>query len=161
MMRVLEHFEFLADNDQGPRERFITSLCNVLGTRGRIVVYNAGFERLWLQDLARWLPKYETRIGRIQRRLWDLHPFIKEHIYHHKFCGSYSLKAVVEALVPSLSYRGLEVSDGSGTGLAWNNLVRGNLSYQEREQLRSSLRKYCQRDTLAMVKILERLRSAC
>jgi predicted RecB family nuclease len=123
---ALEHFEFLAEDDQDARQRFIASLCSVLGTRGKIVVYTT-FERQRLQDLARWLPKYETRIGNILRRLWDLHPFIKEHIYHPKFCGSYSLKAVVEGLVPSLSYRGLEVSDGSEAGLAWDNLVRAEI----------------------------------
>jgi predicted RecB family nuclease len=155
----LEHFEFLADDDQDPRERFLSSLCDTLGSRGKIVVYNAGFERQRLQELAGWLPKYEARIDRIQQRLWDLHPFIKKHVYHRNFLGSYSLKSVVEALVPSLSYKGLEVSDGSEAGLAWDRLVRGNPSYDERQHLKSTLRKYCRRDTLALVRILERLRS--
>ena len=75
----LEHLEFLADDDRDPRQRFIASLCAALGSRGRIVVYNASFERQRLQDLACWLPKYEARIGKIKRRLWDLHPFVKEH----------------------------------------------------------------------------------
>lgn len=157
----LEHFEFLADDDQDPRERFIDSLCDALGSRGKIVVYNASFERQRLQDLAGWLPKYAARIGKIHKRLWDLHPFIKEHVYHPEFCGSFSLKAVVQALVPALSYEGLEVSNGSEAGLVWDRLVRGNPSYQERRRLKSSLRKYCERDTLAMVTILERLKSAC
>ena len=109
--------------------------------------------------LACWLPKYEARIGKIKRRLWDLHPFVKEHVYHPEFRGSYSLKAVVQALVPALSYKGLEVSDVGEAGLVWNRLVRGDPSYRERERLKSSLRKYCQRDTLAMVRILERLKA--
>jgi predicted RecB family nuclease len=157
----LEHFEFLADDDQDPRERFLSSLCDTLGSRGKIVVYNAGFERQRLQELAGWLPNRQARIDKIQQRLWDLHPIIKKHVYHRNFRGSFSLKAVVDGLVPAMSYKALEVSDGSEAGLAWDRLVRGNPSYDEGEHLKSILRKYCRRDTLAMVKILERLRSFC
>jgi hypothetical protein len=42
----LEHFEFLADDDLDPREEFTRSLCEVVGRRGPIVVYNATFESL-------------------------------------------------------------------------------------------------------------------
>jgi predicted RecB family nuclease len=155
----LEHLEFLADDDRDPRERFIASLCRALGRRGKIVVYYANFERQRLQELARWLPQYEAQINRFLQRMWDLLPFVREHIYHRKFRGSYSLKDVVPAIIPALSYEGLDVSDGTEAGLVWNRLVCGDVSYQERKRLKASLRTYCERDTLSMVRILERLKA--
>jgi len=81
----LEHFEFLAENERDPRQEFIEALYGVLGKRGHIVVYNAGFESQRLGELADWLPEYKERIKNIRERLWDLWPFVKRHVYHPEF----------------------------------------------------------------------------
>ena len=154
-----EHLEFLAEDDRDPRQEFIRSLCKVLGRRGKIVVYNASFESQRLGELADWLPEFRDRIKKIQERLWDLWPFVKEHIYHPQFRGSFSLKAVLPALVPDLSYEDMEVSHGGEAGLAWDRMIRGGLGPDERQQLRSALLAYCRQDTLAMVRILDVLRA--
>jgi hypothetical protein len=52
----------------------------------------------------------------------------------------------------------MEVADGTGAGLAWESLVRGGLDQVEREKTRKALLDYCGQDTLAMVKLLEKLR---
>ncbi|MGA8087109.1 MAG: DUF2779 domain-containing protein, partial [Terracidiphilus sp.] len=100
---ALEHFEFLADDERDPRREFTDSLCEALGRRGKIMVYNASFESDRLRNLAGWLPGYAGQIARIQERLWDLWPFVKRHVYHPQFQGSFSLKTVLPALVPDLS----------------------------------------------------------
>ena len=51
-------------------------------------------------------------------RLWDLWPFVKKHVYHPQFQGSFSLKAVLPGLAPGFSYEGMEVSHGDEAGLA-------------------------------------------
>ena len=117
-----EHFEFLATDKSDPRRAFISALCNALGDRGSIVVYHQQFESQRLSDLASWLPEFSSRITKIQRRLWDLLPIIRNHVYHPAFGGSYSLKSVLPALVPEMSYAGLEVADGQAAGLAWQSL---------------------------------------
>ena len=155
----LEHFEFLADDDGDPRHDFIDSLCQALGKRGQIVVYNAGFESQRLEELAGWLPAYGERIKRIRQRLWDLLPFVKRHVYHPHFNGSFSIKAVLPALVPELSYEGMEVSDGGVAGLAWERMLRHGTDNAERHRLKLALLAYCRQDTLAMVKILEALKA--
>ena len=154
----LEHFEFLADDDRDPRRAFIESLCAILIGRGPIVVYNASFESQRLHELANRLPSYRDRIERIQRRLWDLLPFVRRHVYHPKFNGSFSIKAVLPALVPELSYEGMEVAHGEQAGLAWEEMVRGEISSQERARLRSALLAYCRQDTWAMASVLKALR---
>jgi hypothetical protein len=48
-------------------------------------------------------------------------------VYHLAFAGSYSLKAVLPALVPDMTYEGMAVANGQDAGLAWESLVRGTL----------------------------------
>ena len=155
-----EHHEFLATDDSDPRREFIASLCSVLGKSGSILVYSA-FESQRLSELAAWLPEFAGRIKKIQSRLWDLLPVIRSHVYHPRFAGSFSLKYVLPALVPDMTYAGMEVADGTDAGLAWESLVRRGLDQSERDRIRKALLDYCGQDTLALVKLTEKLRSAC
>jgi hypothetical protein len=155
-----EHHEFLATDGTDPRYEFITSLCAALGDRGTIIVY-AAFESQRLSELAVWLPEFAERIKTIQGRLRDLLPLVRNHVYHPAFAGSYSLKAVLPALVPELSYDGMAVANGRDAGLAWESLVRGGLDHNERERTRKSLLDYCGQDTMALVRLLEILHLHC
>jgi predicted RecB family nuclease len=157
---ALEHFEFLATDRNDPRRQFITSLCNVLGEHGSILVYNQQFESARLADLAAWLPEFADRIERIQARLYDLLPILRNHVYHPAFAGSYSLKSVLPALVPEMTYEGMTVADGVDAGLAWEALIRPSGDQTERESLRKALLDYCRLDTLALVRLLETLKGA-
>jgi predicted RecB family nuclease len=152
-----EHHEFLATDASDPRREFIDSLCNALGESGNIVVYSA-FESQRLSDLAVWLPEYADRINAIQARLFDLLPIVREHTYHPAFAGSYSIKSVLPALVPDMTYEGMQVANGQGAGLAWESLVRGSIDASERDRIRKALLDYCGQDTLAMVRLLEKLK---
>ncbi len=154
----LEHFEFLADDQSDPRQNFIESLCKVLGRRGHIVVYNASFESQRLRELADRLPEYNERIENIRGRLWDLLPFVRNHVYHPDFRGSFSIKSVLPALVPDMTYEGMDVAHGGEAGLSWEQMIREELDPVEQQRLKAALLAYCRQDTLAMVKILERLR---
>jgi hypothetical protein len=81
-------------------------------------------------------------------------------VYHPAFAGSYSLKTVLPALVPEMTYDGMTVSNGQDAGLAWESLVHGGLDSDERDRIVKALRAYCGQDTLAMVSLLEKLKSA-
>jgi len=150
-----EHFEFLATDDSDPRPAFISTLCGALADRGSIVVYHQQFESQRISDLGAWLPEFSGRITKIQRRLWDLLPVVRDHVYHPAFGGSYSLKSVLPALVPEMTYEGMEVADGQAAGLAWELLMSGELDQAERESIRKALLNYCAQDTLAMVRLVE------
>ena len=152
-----EHFEFLATDRSDPRTAFISGLRDALGDRGSVVVYHEQFESQRLSDFALWLPEFSGRINKIQHRLWDLLPIIRNHVYHPAFGGSYSLKSVLPALVPEMTYEGMEVSDGKAAGLAWESLVRGGLNRGERDKIRKALLDYCGQDTLGMVRLVEKL----
>jgi predicted RecB family nuclease len=154
-----EHYEFLATDASEPRQEFITSLCGVLGESGSIVVY-AAFETQRLSELAAWLPEFAGRIKKIQPRLWDLLPVVRNHVYHPAFGGSFSLKAVLPALVPELTYEGMFVAGGQDAGLTWESLIQGGLGRDEHQRITKALLDYCGRDTLALVKLVERLQVA-
>ncbi len=152
-----EHHEFLATDASDPRREFISSLCAALGESGSIVVYSS-FESQRLSELASWFPEFADQINAIQARLFDLLPVVREHVYHPAFAGSYSIKSVLPALVPEMTYEGMEVANGQDAGLAWESLVRGSLDRGERDRIRKALLDYCGQDTLAMVRLLEVLK---
>jgi hypothetical protein len=156
---ALEHHEFLAADTSDPRRDFISSLCAIMGECGNIVVYNETFESQRLSELTSWLPEFAGRIKNIQGRLWDLLPRMRKHVYHPAFAGSFSLKYVLPALVPDMTYEGMEVGNGTEAGVAWEKLVRGGWSEAERHQKRKELLDYCGQDTMAMVRLLEKLKS--
>lgn len=153
-----EHFEFLALDNRDPRTSFVSSLCAALGETGSIVVYNQQFESQRLWELAGWLPEYADRIRSIQRRLWDLLPIVRNHVYHPAFGGSFSLKAVLPALVPEMTYEGMAVANGQDAGFAWQGMISEACGEAERELKRKALLAYCGQDTLALVSLLGVLR---
>jgi len=153
------HQKFLKDNKDDPRDTFITSLLSMLEEHkdAPVIVYSS-FESTRLNELSKWFPKYAKRIDKVGNRLWDLLQVIRANVYHPQFLGSFSIKNVLPALVPEMSYDGMEVSDGTEAGLAYEKLVHGNLNPEERQSLKKALLEYCKQDTLAMVKLLECLR---
>jgi predicted RecB family nuclease len=153
-----EHFEFLATDGSDSRHEFADSLCDTLGENGSIVVYNQQFESQRLSEMAAYLPEFADRIKQIQARFWDLLPVVRNNVYHPEFAGSYSLKDVLPALVPEMSYARMQVADGQAAGLAWEAFVHGGSDQVERDCVKKALLDYCGQDTLALVRLLERLR---
>jgi hypothetical protein len=53
--------------------------------------------------------------------------------------GSYSLKKVLPALVPEMTYEGMEVADGQAAGLAWESLISGDCGEGKSQRKRKAL----------------------
>lgn len=86
-------------------------------------------------------------------------PFQKKWYVTPSMQGSYSIKYVLPALVPEMekAYKDLDLIHNGGEAMnAYSNI--GNLSYEEKIAYRMALLEYCKLDTLAMVKILEKLK---
>ncbi len=64
------------------------------------------------------LHKFRSQIENIQARFWDLPPFIRDNAYHPNFKGSFSIKSVLPALIPEMTYEGMLIADGEQVGLA-------------------------------------------
>jgi predicted RecB family nuclease len=150
-----ERYEFLAQDSSDPRLPFLTSLLEVIGQEGHVIVYNRGFESQRLAELAHWLPDHADQIERARARLWDLLDVVRKNVYHPDFRGSFSLKQVLPVLIPDMTYEGMEVSEGEQAGLAWDKMVRGQVSEEDKQRLRNALLEYCSQDTFAMVRLLD------
>lgn len=153
----LKHSGFLAKAGTDPRLPLLERLLAETEGSGSIVVYNMGFEKTRLRELAEAFPAYATSLTDRIDRLGDLMvPFRERHLYKPEMGGSYSIKAVLPTLVPDLSYEGLEIAEGTMASDAYLNLW-DETDPRRMERVREALWEYCKLDTLAMVRILERL----
>jgi len=151
----LTHYEFLGTPPEDPRPEFIESLLARIGESGSIIVWNQAFEKTRLKEIARDFPEYATRIALLFDRFADLMvPFRKKHLYMPEMNGYYSLKAVLPALIPDLSYSDLNIQEGGTASLTYESLY-----YDEKPESvrlkRVNLLEYCKMDTMSMVRILE------
>ena len=157
----LEHKEYLAENKNSDLLAFVENLLPSLGTKGSVIVYNKAFESTRLRELKEQFRQYDEVISSLQSRLVDLmSPFRKKQYYLPEMAGSYSIKQILPVLVPELGYDDLLIKDGGEAGSAFYNLDK----YQDEEtitEIRTSLLAYCQLDTFAMVRILEKLKEVC
>jgi len=72
-----------------------------------------------------------------------------------EFHGSFSLKAVLPALVPDFGYGDLEINDGAVASAAYAEMIRPETTPERRNSLRQNLLAYCERDTEAMVRLFK------
>ncbi|QNA44307.1 DUF2779 domain-containing protein [Lacibacter sediminis] len=153
----LKHYEFLGKPEADPRKEFINQLIAATKGKGHIVVYNKAFESSRLKELQDLFPEHKTDIDKMLKRIIDLmEPFQKKWYYSPSMNGSYSIKSVLPALVPELSYKELEIGEGGSAMAAYEGLLNID-GAAEKKRIRESLLEYCKLDTLAMVKILEKL----
>ena len=152
----LRHVEFLYTDDTDPRPDFIKSLVDNCGDKGSVIVYNQSFEAGINNQLAAYFPEYSDRIDNITGRMTDLLvPFRSRWLYHPEMRGSASLKAVLPAFVPELSYEDLTIGDGGTASITYLSCITGIVSEKERSQIFQDLKDYCYQDTLAEVMLLK------
>lgn len=149
-----EHFSFLGDGVRDPREALILQMINNLGKTGSVVTYNMKFEKAITECLAGDFLQYSKALESITDRMVDLmKPFQNKSYYHPDFEGSYSIKSVLPAIIPGLSYGSLDIQEGGTASLVYSQLRYH--SPEEQLEQRNQLLEYCKMDTLAMVKIVE------
>lgn len=158
-----EHHEFLAEaNGIDPRPAFIEKLLADCGNLGSILVYNQGFEVARLRELGEAFPEYAEALQHLTDRIVDLmKPFQQKAYYTKEMLGRYSIKNVLPAIAPELSYKDLHIADGGTASQAFYSMFMDSEKFEEEhllEEVREDLLKYCERDTWAMVVLMEKLR---
>ncbi|MCK5583654.1 MAG: DUF2779 domain-containing protein, partial [Elusimicrobiales bacterium] len=154
----LKHLEYLGDGKNDPRPMLVKFMLKHIKAKGSLVAYNASFEKTRIKEMAREFPKYAKDLLKMKDRMADImKPFQKRKYIDPRFRGSYSLKKVLPALVPAMTYKGLDIGDGGEAQTAYLNMLSGKLSAGETKKLRKDLKIYCGQDTLAMVEILKSL----
>ena len=152
----IRHFEYIAQPGRDCRRELFESLVENIGGCGSIIVYS-DFEKLCIRRAAERHPHLRERLCAMQERIFDLCEFMRKNYYHPDFKGLYSIKKTLPVLVPGMNYDDLSVSNGGEAIVKHYNLAAGNLSAEEGMRARRELLEYCARDTMAMVRLHERL----
>ena len=154
------HTGFLDTSGDDPRLPLAKALVAACGTSGAVFAYNSGFEARCLRLLADFAleearkPRLARALLAIRERLVDLHPLMREHYYHPSQQGGWSLKAIVPALLPELSYDGLNgVQNGGDAQTAYIEAIDYLTSTLRKSELRQQLIRYCALDTFALLEL--------
>lgn len=159
----LEHYEFLAEAKGDPRRSVAEHLVASIPLNACTLAYNMGFEKGRIRELADAFPDLAPHLLNIAENMHDLMvPFSKGWYYVRAMGGSNSIKAVLPALFPDdpeLDYHALEgVHNGGEAMRAFEDLY--GMDPGEAAIVREQLLRYCELDTLAMVRVWEKLREA-
>lgn len=156
----LKHKEYLAKEGQDPRRELAQRLVDDIPKNVYTMAYNMQFEKMVIARLAGQFEDLSEHLMNIHQNMIDLMvPFQKKHYYQKEMKGSYSIKYVLPTLFPDdgeMNYKRLNIQNGSMAMeiFATLHLKDGD----EIEQIRRDLLEYCKLDTLAMVRVWEKLR---
>jgi hypothetical protein len=157
---TLEHKEYLSPDSVDSRYELASRLCRDIPRDATVLAYNMSFEKGVIKRLADMFANLREHLLSINEGMQDLMtPFQKKWYVTPSMRGSYSIKYVLPALVPEFekAYKDLDVvQNGQEAMNAFANIAK--LNEQEKQKVRTALLEYCKLDTLAMVKILEKLR---
>ena len=98
-------------------------------------------------------PQFADQLNSIINRFKDLYAIIRKHYYNPEFHGSFSLKSVLPAQVPEMSYSNLIIQEGSIASLEYQKMNDPRTKLNEKEKIKKNLLNYCGHDTLGMIKI--------
>jgi len=154
------HSEYLVEPGNDPRRELAERLLAEIPADACVLTYNQAFEKGVLRNLAELFPDLaDALLARVENVRDLMVPFRRRDIYRWQMRGSYSIKAVLPALVPDLSYDGMAVTDGMAAMRAYHEMCALD-DPVARAELRRGMLAYCCLDTLAMVRILGELERA-
>jgi hypothetical protein len=153
------HRAWIARSADDPRQAIALQVIEACRGAATVMAYFASFEQGCLKRLAEWVPEHAAPLMDIHARLVDMLPIVREPVYDPAFGGSFSIKKVLPALVPHLSYQGLTIGKGD---VAAAELYRvmfagAGMPDAEREYVIDALLEYCRLDTEAMVQLHDAL----
>lgn len=152
----IEHFEYLHGNTDCPISGLLLSLSEQIETEGTILVWNQSFEKKRNEEIELHNLEYAIFLSSVNDRVIDLmDPFKQDLIMDPAFMGSNSIKDVLPVMIPEFSYKDLEIKDGGSAASEWQRVTLSEAA--DKVTVYTDLKKYCERDTEAMVLIHEKL----
>lgn len=153
-----EHYEYLAPAFGNTIPGLIASLRSHIGENGSVIVWHKSFEMTRNDEMGVLYPADAPFLTSINDRIFDLKEiFSNLHYVDARFDGSCSIKNVLPVLIPTLSHKDLDISEGMTASLSWYRMFGPGKMQQEQEQTRKNLLEYCELDTFAMVEIFRLL----
>lgn len=156
---IVSHAEYIGNPMHDNRRDLAQRLIHDLQGRGSIVAYST-FEKTTINGLAALFPDLAGELSALTQRIFDLEAVLRESYYHPAFHGKTSVKSTLPALLPGMSYATLNIKDGGSASATFAYMAQGRYTSQQIESLKKDLLAYCGQDTLAMVKLHQRLVAA-
>lgn len=154
----VKHFDFIGDGISYPERDAAKKLIETIRPNHCVLMYS-DYEKICIGRLCARLPEYADSLEIILNNLVDLEkPFARKYLVNRRMEGRSSLKKVLPALYPgddSLNYKKMRIKNGRQAEIVYTRLP--TMSDAERERAVRDLRNYCALDTLAMIKLLEKL----
>ncbi len=149
---------FLAEDGRGDFQKMLVeSLRADIGDGGTVICWNKSFETGQNELLARLYPEHADFLYSLNERSFDLGKPFKENLYQHPGIKGWSLKSVQPVLAPEMPYDALEIDNGIEASARW--FLDVYLDSKSKTETPEHLKKYCELDTLVMVRILDKLKA--
>jgi len=150
----VEHVSFLDLSGNDPSRSFAEALIAACGKRGPVFVYNAVFETARIKELAERFPRLKQPLLAISARAVDLLKVPEQNYYHPSQEGSWSIKKVLPAIAPDLSYDTLDgVQDGGMATDAYLEAISPLTVATRKQEISEQLLAYCKLDTTTMLRL--------
>ena len=156
----MTHFHYLEKGLVDPTPKLAAHIRDNTKRGGTFIAWNAGFEKGCNMEMGDRDPRFAKFFASLNDRMFDLMLLFKKRrglYFHSGFEGSASLKNVMPAIVPFLSYKSLNIQEGGTASNSWPILTSPKTLLAQKKRLYKDMLAYCDLDTLAMVEILKHL----
>jgi len=153
---TIKHRHYLHRGDTDPRRRLARHLIADCGRRGSVMHYTS-YERTQIDNLMAALPDLAPTLGFIRKRLVDLAAIVRTNMRHPRAAGRSSIKYVLPAWCPDLSYSAIKISDGQTASSRYLRILKGEVDEAEAQVILSDLKEYCGLDTYGMARLLSEM----
>ena len=123
-----------------------------MGTAGSIITYSS-FEKQIIEKLIPICPEFTEQLKAITDRIVDFEEILRLNYYDKRFHGRTSIKKVLPVMIPQMNYNELEIGEGGVALSAFAYMAMGLYSEEKIKETKQNLLKYCEQDTLALVKM--------
>jgi hypothetical protein len=148
----VEHFEYLAEKLELP-DKLVKFMQDSTGTTGTFISWRASFEIGRNREMIVMYPQHTDYLKYQNEHMFDLEKIFMMDYVDYRFKGSTSIKNVLPVLLPELSYKDLDVQNGTMALDLWGRMVLDSEFSEDKELTRKNLLDYCKLDTWAMVEI--------
>ncbi|MCL0035522.1 DUF2779 domain-containing protein [Thermodesulfovibrionales bacterium] len=151
----LTHFEYLSKTIKNAILGLIEFMKKTISSAGSVIFWHASFENSKNKEMAEIYSEHSEFLFDLNKRTFDLEKVFKKDYLIPEFRGRTSIKVVLPALIPKISYKNLDIQDGGMAMEQWRIMVFGDITEIKRQKIADNLLEYCKMDTLAMVEIFK------
>ena len=154
----LQHISYISPVGEDDRIHFIEHFLQATEKPGQILVFNTLMEKGILFKMMNDFPQYKKQILERINRIIDVEiPFKELYYYHPAQQGSFSLKAIGNAMLQRDEFSSSIVKDGEEAMAVYNELFYWEDKSEINKKL-NELQKYCYTDTFVLYEIVEALK---